>query len=103
MFGEKWGDEGKRAMLAIEHLPFVGLVEEFSKSLISLEKWLKKNGFENIQLSPVERNVSRNLFQSVEERLEELRQNLGATLFQTLIDANAVDFELYDAVSKRYS
>jgi hypothetical protein len=95
MFGEKLGDEVVRAKLAIDTLPFVGLVEDFSKFLILLEKWMKSEGFSDIVLQPVEKNVSRSVHKPIEEKLKVIQNSLGDNVWKSLLASNEKDIELY--------
>ena len=95
MFGEKEGDEFTRAKLAIDSLPFLGLVENFSKSLTRLEKWLKSEGFDDIILQPVEKNVFRNVRKTIEEKLNLIQNELGSNVWKYLIASNEQDTKLY--------
>jgi hypothetical protein len=95
MIGEKEGDEFTRAKMALEKLPFVGLVEDYSASLARLESLLLSEGFDNIVLQPVERNVSRSVHKPIEEKLELIQSKLGDKVWKDLIASNEKDIELY--------
>ncbi|WP_165735333.1 sulfotransferase family 2 domain-containing protein [Pseudoalteromonas sp. C8] len=99
MFGEKQGDEATRAKMAIEALPFVGLVEKYSESLERLEALLKAEGFEGIKLKPVEKNVSRGVKKTLDEKLAEIKEQLGDEVFDMLATANVVDLEIWDKLN----
>jgi hypothetical protein len=96
MFGEKQGDEATRAKMAVEQLPFVGLVERFSESLEQLENLLAEEGFEAIKLKPVEKNVSRRVSKSLEDKLAEINEQLGEEVFAKLVEANEVDLGIWE-------
>lgn len=98
MFGEKQGDEFARARKTIETLPFIGIVEQFSDSMSRLEKLLQSEGFKDIHLKPVEKNVSRDIKKTLSERLEEFENRLSPRVFNLLIDANRSDLDLYESV-----
>lgn len=100
MFGQKQGDETARAEMAIEKLPFVGLVEKFSESLETLENWLAEEGFTGVKLKPVEKNVSRRTSKTLDEKLKEIEEQVGAEVFAKLVEANEVDMRLYDELVK---
>ena len=99
MFGEQQGDEATRAKMAIEALPFVGLVEKYSESLERLEALLKAEGFEGIKLKPVEKNVSRGVKKTLDEKLAEIKEQLGVEVFDMIIAANVVDLEIWDKLN----
>lgn len=100
MFGEKQGDEFTRAKIAVEKLPFIGIVEDFSGSLARLEDWLKLEGFTDLHFKPVEKNVSRDTRLSIEKKLENVKQKLGELTWKNLYEANAEDVKLYNQASK---
>lgn len=99
MFGEKQGDEATRANMAIENLPFVGLVEKYSESLERLESLLASEGFEGIKLKPVEKNVSRGIKKTLDEKLNEIKEQLGEGVFNKLLLANEVDLSVWEKLN----
>lgn len=96
MFGEKQGDEATRAKMAIEELPFVGLVEKYSESLEKLENLLKSDGFDGIRLSPVEKNVSRGSKLNLNQKLSDIKEQLGQELYIKLANENNVDIQIWE-------
>lgn len=100
MFGEKQGDEATRAKMAVEKLPFIGVVEQFSDSLVRLEALLKKEGFDDVKLKPVKKNVSRRTEKSIAEKLNEIKELLGYDVFGKLMGANEVDLSLFKQLIK---
>lgn len=95
MYGEKVGEEFERAKKAVETLPFVGVVENYKESLMRLEEWLHKEGFKEITLTLKEENVSRVLSKPLEEKLEQMRNQLGEAIYLSLVMANKEDIELH--------
>lgn len=95
MFDEKQGDEATRATMAIENLPFIGLVERYSQSLTELEQLLRNEGFEGVTLKPVEANVSRPIQASLDDKLAEIKAQLGEELYQRLLMVNELDLTLW--------
>lgn len=95
MFGEKQGDEFARAEKAVETLPFIGIVEQFADSMARLERWLQHEGFEDMKLKPVEKNVTRDIKKSLDEKLKEFEERISPEVFVKLMEANWSDFELY--------
>ena len=91
MFSEKKIEEAIKTEMAIKALPFVGLVEKYSESLERLEKLLALEGFGSIKLKPVEKNVSRGAKKSLEEKLMDIKEQLGNELYAELTQANSVD------------
>lgn len=103
MFREEKGDEFSRAKMALEHLPFVGIVEKFSASLKILEEWLAVENFAGIKLKPMEKNVSRNANQTSNQRLANIKTEIGEKLYQKLEQENADDFALYKSAYKIFN
>ncbi|MDO3387096.1 hypothetical protein QWI17_14715 [Gilvimarinus sp. SDUM040013] len=94
------GDEQIRAEKALAELPFVGVVDRFDDSLSKLECWLSSEGFD-VTLKPVRENVSRSVDQSLQERLDQIKSELGEDLYQKLLDANEVDLILYNMACEK--
>lgn len=92
------GAELAAALRALHELPFVGVVEQFGDSLARLQAYLQGEGFSDIQLRPVQRNVSRDRADSLEERLERFADEVGQDFYDELVGANADDLAFYDAV-----
>ena len=53
-------------------------------------------GFNDIQLKPVERNVSRGVKKSLDEKLAEIKEQLGDDIFSKLVAANAIDLKIWE-------
>ena len=96
MFGHEQGDESVRANMAVEKLPFVGIVEKYSESLVELELLLEGKGFNGIKLKSVEKNVSRDIKKSLDEKLLDIRKLLGEEIFGKLVEANKVDLAIWE-------
>ncbi|MGV6852728.1 MAG: sulfotransferase family protein [bacterium] len=90
-------DQLSQAKHALEALPFIGIVEYFNESMGRIEQWLRHEGFPNIQLEAVTKNASRSKKHTLEEKLHSIKQDLGETLYQILIEANQDDLSLYEA------
>jgi hypothetical protein len=89
--------EAQRALLSIDALPFIGIVEQYDASLARLQHWLSP-AFPGIRLLPTKANVTQRSDQTLDERLAALRAELGPLLYQALLDANESDMNLYKAV-----
>jgi hypothetical protein len=100
MFDERQGDEATRANMAVENLSFVGLVEKYSESLERLEALLEAEGFEGIKLKPVEKNVSRGIKKTLDEKLADIQEQLGDEFFEKLVEANEVDLGIWRYLSE---
>ncbi|GAB2706602.1 sulfotransferase family 2 domain-containing protein [Aliiglaciecola aliphaticivorans] len=96
MYPLSQGGELARAISAIENLPYFGMVEKFSDSVIKLTNWLNKEGFHNLNLKPTTQNVSQNASLSIDEKLSKLQNTIGQDLFNHLLEVNADDLALYN-------
>ena len=94
------GSEWERALRAFERLPFIGSVEAFDASLVALEE-MAKPWFPEFRVFQARENVSR-APSSIEERLAQLEDELGAETFEFIAVANADDLELYRRALARY-
>lgn len=103
MFPEDEGTPVERALRALKELPFVGSVENFAASLARLEDWLSAEGFDGLDLQPVERNVSKGRAAALEERLERLAGEIGADLMARLSEENAGDLQVFESVAAEYA
>ncbi|MBX6745376.1 MAG: hypothetical protein IRY87_25370, partial [Acetobacteraceae bacterium] len=95
------GTELQRALLALDRLGVVGVVERFDESLARIEAWLRPH-FPELHLKPTRANVTQRAGLSMEERLESLRLELGDELYRELEAANQADLELYRAALARH-
>jgi hypothetical protein len=93
------GTLGERALAAVDALPFVGLVEDFGQSMQRLEAVLRQT-FPDFRAFGAQANVLRG--QTLEERLEAIRRDLGPELHAELLAANAADLALYRKVAGLY-
>lgn len=101
MFGEKKGNKLERASLAVMTLPFIGVVEQFSQCLVYLEEWLNSEGLEGIKLKPLEKNVSRNSISSIDEKINKIKNQLGADIYEKILEANTDDYEIYGEIVEK--
>lgn len=96
---EGGGSLAERALRAVDALPFVGLVEDFSQSMERLEAVLRQT-FPEFRAFGAKANARRG--QTLEERLEQIRAELGSELHAELIAANGADLALYEKVASLY-
>lgn len=94
------GSEWERALRAFGRLPFIGSVEAFDASLAALEE-MAKPWFPEFRVFQARENVSR-APSSIEDRLAQLEEELGAETFEFIAAANADDLELYRRALARY-
>lgn len=91
--------EGALRMLA--EVPFVGLVEEFDRSVARLQETLAPH-FPGVRLRAYRANVSADE-RTLEERLALLRERIGDQLYERLEESNRYDLALWEAVRARYA
>lgn len=95
------GDLTELALKALENLPFVGLVEAFDQSAQRMATWLTPH-FPKFKPVQAVKNVSRTLA-DIEQKLSEIRTEIGDERYGRLLEANAADMAVYEAVKKLYS
>lgn len=86
-------DDFQLAWRRLRELPFVGLVEDFSSSVLQFSKLAKR-----LSLEFTSNYTSLNQSQresSVDSRLKKMRSELGEPLWSELIDRNEVDIRIY--------
>ena len=98
MIAKEKGTELERALIAIQELPFIGIVERFENSLQRLESWLREEGFPEVVLKTLHKNVSRDTSKTLQMKLNEIEAKVGKKIFQKLQDENQGDMALYNKV-----
>ncbi len=101
MYYGQAGDETEFALKAVDELPFVGLVEEFDKSIKCLAHWLTPYFPDFNVLAPKAKNVSQDHTIPLADRLAKIKQELGDSLYAHLIQINSGDFAIYEAVREK--
>jgi hypothetical protein len=94
--------ELERALDALDRLPFVGLVEEYERSVESLERLLEPH-VPGIRLRGPRLNRTATASHGLEGRLDALRSRVGETLYRRLLEANHDDLVLWERVRQRYA
>lgn len=81
--------------------PALGLVDCYARSL---QLFTHAYGplFPGLDLAPVHLNVTRPSTASIDQRIDAMHEELGADLFARLVDANALDLELYVFARQRF-
>tara|TARA_R110002073_G_scaffold36800_2_gene107000 strand:+ start:6896 stop:7681 length:786 start_codon:yes stop_codon:yes gene_type:complete len=102
MYPADQGSVVERANRAVENLPFVGVVSRFEQSLRELESALRAFGFPDIALQVTQKNVSRKIDQTMNEKLEEIRSKMSPVVYESLIEANREDLAFFDSIASRY-
>lgn len=85
----------------VDSLPFVGVVDCFQESIIKLSALLQSHGLPRMASEMAFENVNRNVFISLDERLDALRQSVGDDFYGYLQDSNRDDLCLYAYVKSR--
>ncbi|HEX8233440.1 MAG TPA: hypothetical protein VF559_08875 [Caulobacteraceae bacterium] len=93
--------ELQRALRALDELPFVGLVEDFTQSMTRMEIYLR-GYFPEFRAFGAKANVLRG-GATLSERLRRVRAELGEAMWEQLLTANADDLLLWEEVAARYS
>lgn len=96
-------DEHISSLKVLDKLPFVGLVENYEKSLELLETLLIEFGFKDISIRVVKQNVSQDSKLSIDEKVELVKEKLGDDFYNRILSANQNDFELYKLVKERFN
>ncbi len=78
----------------LRSLPVFGLVEEFAESIERFSGWLRPM-VPVLDLAPTWKNVSQQADSSLEDRVREMRAEIGDTLYRALLEHNRLDLELY--------
>lgn len=78
----------------LNKLRFIGIVEMFEDSLSNMQRFLAQQ-FGFIDTSYSIHNKSPDRKNSIRERLEDIRCELGKALYEELIEKNRLDIELY--------
>jgi hypothetical protein len=91
----------KDAMERISHLPFFGIVELFDDSIARMKSYLAPHiGQIDTNYAVVNRSPERKT--TLQERLDEIEDALGKSLYQEVLDKNALDLQLYDSALKLF-
>lgn len=86
----------ERAMAVLRSLPFVGIVEDFDRSMDRLAALIQPD-FPKFKPLTAAANVSRDHGKSLADKLAAIRAEIGDALYQQLEELNAADLALYQA------
>ncbi len=89
-----------RARAAINALPVIGLVENFDKSMLDFQDFIRPY-FSHFEAISVHANVT-SKGRSVRENIERFADRIGKETFQLLLELNKVDLDLYEMVKSNY-
>ncbi len=76
-------------------LPFFGIVEFFDKSIARMGDYLLRD-FGRLNMDYVPANQTPGRKETLQERIDDIRDALGPELYRKLLDKNALDMRLYD-------
>ena len=89
------------AIQRIKECPIIGIVDRLDQSLVLAQEILRKY-YPNINLSYVSQNVSKDRKDTLEERLQAGRSDLGDALWEKLNAKNELDLQLYSQTNKEF-
>ena len=78
----------------IESLSFVGIVDQFDKSVSLLKEYLKP-GFPDFKLYDVKSNVLQDISLTQENKRRKIEEELSTEMFESIIERNYLDEALY--------
>ena len=84
----------ENAQTFIQSLSFVGLVDEFDRSVSLLQEFLKP-GFPEFRKSDVKANVLQDLSLTQERKREIIRYELSTEIYEEILERNQLDESLY--------
>ena len=85
----------ERAKSFLDQIPCIGVVDRFDES-IELIQCEVNNFWPSLKFFATQENVSQDINQTTLEKLDGIRQELGAESYQRIVDANLMDIELYE-------
>ena len=88
----------KRSLAVLQELPVVGIVERYAESVKAFEELISLS-FKGFRFQIAESNVNSQRSILLEDRLAEMRKEIGVDLYEELVAVNAKDFVLYDAAN----
>ncbi|MEO1015842.1 MAG: hypothetical protein AAFX08_11710 [Pseudomonadota bacterium] len=86
---------------AVARLAFLGLVERFNDSMERLEAYIRP-AFPDFSTFETHKNATDAAARPIDERLDEMRAELGVALFDRLTAENALDLDIYQKVAARF-
>lgn len=91
-----------RAMAALEALPCVGLVEKFDESMARFESLIQPH-FPEFRAKSAWENRASGSETSLTDNLAAFEAEIGAEIYQELLDVNAIDFSLYNFIKAQFT
>jgi len=90
----------KRACRYVDELKFCGIVEEYDISMVWLEDILSKYDL-SFDAAYQRQNINPGRAQSLQERIESIKEQIGLPLYNQLLMNNAYDLDLYEYALKK--
>ena len=89
-----------RAKKALDSLPFVGLVEDFSGSMARMETYIQQY-FPEFEGEDVHENTTSDRSLRLSQNIDKFKERIGEATFDQLVEANKIDFDLYEYVKSK--
>lgn len=99
--GKRIIDLEKQSWATVESLPFIGLVEEFKKSMHEMALYLQ-GPFPDFKVYEAHKNVTSKVPKSIEEKLNEVSDLLGEETFMNLVRHNEIDISIHNYLCEKY-
>lgn len=94
------GDEYVKAIIAMDRLRFVGVVDEFDQSM-KIFASIISNHFPGFSLVPAWENSSTSKDLSLSDNLAMMEEDIGVQTWNDLVEANSIDLEIYHEAKRR--
>lgn len=95
------GELLEQAKAFISTLEFVGIVDQFDRSMMLLQNYLKAD-FPDFRIKEVKANVLQDISLSQEHKREKIREELSADIYEQIIERNQLDEALYQFAKTRF-
>jgi hypothetical protein len=103
MYPENTGSIEQRAVKAVYELPFIGIVEEFDKSIEALQSLVNVTSLRGIDIKVTRKNVSQDSQFSLSKKLDALKIRIGDDMYDELERVNSLDLKLFKKVKSIYT
>lgn len=90
----------ERSLMALQALPFVGIVEQFDRSMEKFSEIIQES-FPSFQCFSTQANTTSDPSASLKENLDKFKKRISKPVYKQLCEINDIDFELYEHVKSR--
>lgn len=97
-----FADLRSNALQALDKVPFLGIVEDFEASAHRLASYLAPH-FPGFKAHQARANITDTSDRSADEKVDLFRTEIGEQLFNDIMEANSIDFEIYSEAVARFS